>query len=113
MEPCGAAGWHSSVSADATLSIPAGMIPSLNLCRKTNSPMDQRRIFLFLIFSFSVVMLWDGWLRHNQPPADPVVAQGVSAQPDGASVPTPGAGLAARFLQRVVQLVEKPHLLLS
>lgn len=95
MEPCGAAGWHSNVSVDATLSIPAGMIPSLNLCRKTNSPMDQRRIFLFLIFSFSVVMLWDAWLRHNQPPAPPVATQGSIAQPAGASVPTPGAGLSA------------------
>lgn len=56
--------------------------------------MDQRRIFLFLIFSFSIVMLWDGWLRHNQPPAAPVATNNNTAQPESTSVPTPGAGLA-------------------
>ena len=30
--------------------------------------MDQRRLILFLIFSFSLVMLWDGWIKQNQPP---------------------------------------------
>ncbi len=48
--------------------------------------MDQRRIILFLVFSFSLVMLWDAWLRQGQPPrvteAPPAV--------ETAGVPTPG-----------------------
>ena len=28
--------------------------------------MDNRRIILLMIFSFSLVMLWDGWQKHNQ-----------------------------------------------
>lgn len=29
--------------------------------------MDFQRLFLFLIFSFSVLLLWDGWQRHENP----------------------------------------------
>jgi YidC/Oxa1 family membrane protein insertase len=29
--------------------------------------MDLQRIFLFLIFSFSLVLLWDGWQRYQHP----------------------------------------------
>ncbi len=57
--------------------------------------MDQRRLILFLIFSFALVMLWDGWLKHNQPPAAPQQAvAGVAAPADGA-VPTPTLNAAA------------------
>lgn len=58
--------------------------------------MDQRRLILFLVFSFALVMLWDGWLKHNQPPA-PVAqqaAEGSALSPDGA-VPTPTIGATA------------------
>ena len=52
--------------------------------------MDQRRLILFLVFSFALVMLWDGWLKHNQPPAvvQQPAAAGAAAPADG-SVPTP------------------------
>ena len=51
--------------------------------------MDQRRLILFLIFSFSLVMLWDGWIKQNQPPAaQQQAAAGNTAPVDGA-VPTP------------------------
>jgi YidC/Oxa1 family membrane protein insertase len=29
--------------------------------------MDLQRIFLFLIFAFSLMMVWDGWQRHEHP----------------------------------------------
>ncbi|MBP8217463.1 MAG: membrane protein insertase YidC, partial [Thauera sp.] len=52
--------------------------------------MDQRRLILFLVFSFALVMLWDGWLKHNQPPvaAQQAATAGAAAPADGA-VPTP------------------------
>lgn len=31
--------------------------------------MDSQRIFLFLIFSFSLVLVWDGWQRYQHPPS--------------------------------------------
>ncbi len=39
--------------------------------------MDMRRLFLFLIFSFSLVLLWSAWTRQNQPlvPIDSTVAK--------------------------------------
>ncbi|MDD3354648.1 membrane protein insertase YidC [Zoogloea sp.] len=48
--------------------------------------MDNRRLILLLVFSFSLVMLWDGWQKHNQPPAPaPVAAHSTPG------VPTPTA----------------------
>ena len=31
--------------------------------------MDTQRLVLFVIFSFSVLMLWDAWQREQRPPA--------------------------------------------
>jgi YidC/Oxa1 family membrane protein insertase len=39
--------------------------------------MDLQRIFLFLIFSFSLMLVWDGWQRHQHP--EQQVQQSVSA----------------------------------
>ena len=36
--------------------------------------MDNRRLILLLVFSFSLVMLWDGWQKHNQPKAPATAA---------------------------------------
>ena len=30
--------------------------------------MDTQRLILLLVFFFSLMMLWDGWIRFNQPP---------------------------------------------
>ena len=60
--------------------------------------MDQRRIILFLIFSFAVVMLWDGWMAHNRPPAAIAGTQQSAETADGSALaptPTPGARLSA------------------
>lgn len=46
--------------------------------------MDNRRLFLFLIFSFSLVMLWDAWQKYNQPPivlTTGAVASQIAPQP--------------------------------
>ena len=48
--------------------------------------MDMRRLFLFLIFSFSLVVLWGEWTRQNQPPAPPTPSASVTTDP---SVPSP------------------------
>ena len=55
--------------------------------------MDNRRLILFLIFSFSLVMLWDAWQHHNQPPPAPSVAA-TTPQPS-APLTAPGAAAAA------------------
>ncbi|WP_068635681.1 membrane protein insertase YidC [Thauera butanivorans] len=56
--------------------------------------MDQRRLILFLVFSFSLVMLWEGWIKHNNPAPAVQATTAAGAAADG-SVPTPSAGLAA------------------
>ena len=43
--------------------------------------MDTRRIILFVIFSFSVLFLWQAWQQENAPPPPPTAA----------SAPAPGA----------------------
>jgi YidC/Oxa1 family membrane protein insertase len=76
--------------------------------------MDNQRLILLLIFTFSLVMLWDAWQRQNQPPpsaaAEPPKAQdavpaptvpspsaaaGVSAVPGAAPASAVGTGAAA------------------
>ena len=55
--------------------------------------MDFQRIFLFLIFSFSAILLWDGWQRYQHPV--PVAQTAVSpAASAGVETPKPVATLA-------------------
>jgi YidC/Oxa1 family membrane protein insertase len=60
--------------------------------------MDNRRLILLLVFSFSLIMLWDAWQRQGMPKspvsaAAPAAATGV-AVPAG-TVPTPTLAAAA------------------
>ena len=50
--------------------------------------MDNRRLILFLVFCFSIFMLWDAWQKHNLP--KPPVAAAEAATTNG-QVPTPSA----------------------
>ena len=49
--------------------------------------MDNRRLFLILIFCFSLFMLWDGWMKFNAPPppATPVASTGSAATGSGSA----------------------------
>jgi len=51
--------------------------------------MDMRRLFLFLIFSFSLVVLWGEWTRQNQPTTPIVISKDPSAAPPVATVAAP------------------------
>lgn len=53
--------------------------------------MDNRRLILLVIFSMSLVMLWDAWLKHNQPKTPAATATTQSATP----VPTAPGAVAA------------------
>lgn len=44
--------------------------------------MDTKRLILFVIFSFSLLMLWDAWQKHNAPEPLPV-----ATEPQDASIP--------------------------
>ncbi len=51
--------------------------------------MDNRRLILLLVFSFSLIMLWDAWQKQNIPKAPPsAVAVGAKVTSAGV-VPTP------------------------
>src|SRR5512141_1789497 len=53
--------------------------------------MDMRRLFLFLIFSFSLFVLWGDWVRQHQPVAPPSAAE---KAPTDQSIPTAPARVA-------------------
>jgi YidC/Oxa1 family membrane protein insertase len=55
--------------------------------------MDNQRLILLLVFSFSLIMLWDAWTKHGQP-AQPASTAATAAAP-GAPTPTPTAALPA------------------
>ena len=54
--------------------------------------MDNRRLILLLVFTFSLVMLWDAWQKYNQPKVAPTAA--TAAQVSNAA-PQPSASLQA------------------
>jgi YidC/Oxa1 family membrane protein insertase len=64
--------------------------------------MDTQRLILFIIFGFSLVMLWEAWQRDHRPVLPPSATSVVPATPGavpgglpGAAVPAGGAGPAA------------------
>jgi len=66
--------------------------------------MDTQRLILFIIFSFSLLMLWEAWQKENRPPVPPapqsrdadVPAPAASAPPKpGAPATAPGAAAPA------------------
>src|SRR3989339_426258 len=50
--------------------------------------MDFQRLFLFVIFSFSLIMVWDGWQRYQHPELEKPVAVIKSDLPAPAAVIT-------------------------
>ena len=54
--------------------------------------MDNRRLIVLCIFSFSLVMLWDAWNKYNQPKAPPAIAT-ASSSAEGSAVPTPSSSV--------------------
>ncbi|MBI2308309.1 MAG: membrane protein insertase YidC [Rhodocyclales bacterium] len=57
--------------------------------------MDNRRLILLMIFSISLVMLWDAWQKYNQPKAPvPAATQAAAATPQPSASLQPGAAAA-------------------
>lgn len=55
--------------------------------------MDNRRLILLCIFSFSLVMLWDAWQKHNNPqPSAPTTTAAAASS----AVPTPSGNLSVQ-----------------
>jgi len=55
--------------------------------------MDTQRLILFIVFSFSLLLLWEAWQKESKPPAQTVLT-GQSAVPTpsaGSDAPAPGA----------------------
>jgi len=77
--------------------------------------MDNRRLILLLVFSFSLIMLWDAWQRQGLPaPAKSPVATQATAVPSASApagvVPTPtsaatGAGAASAAVPMAAAVV--------
>lgn len=61
--------------------------------------MDIQRLIAFVVFSFSALLLWDAWQKHNAPkvPAQPPAIAGVPATGSSptAAVPAPTVPLAS------------------
>lgn len=57
--------------------------------------MDNQRLVLFILFTFSVFMLYESWQREMRPPLAAVPAAGAPAGSSQTAVPTPTQPLAA------------------
>jgi YidC/Oxa1 family membrane protein insertase len=70
--------------------------------------MDFQRLFLFLIFSFSALLLWDGWQRYQHPAPQPVAA--ITAPSDKRVLAEPLTnGLSAIAIDKGVESALKLH----
>jgi YidC/Oxa1 family membrane protein insertase len=60
--------------------------------------MDIQRLIAFVVFSFSALLLWDAWQKHNAPkaPVPAVPVAGAPAAPAGTPTPTPSVPLSAQ-----------------
>ncbi len=65
--------------------------------------MDMRRLFLFLIFSFSLIVLWGEWVRQNQPPISVSNAAKESVAPPAAAAPSTQAAQPVVEVSAAVQ----------
>ena len=93
MERCAAAGWLRGASADVVPGTPADMtrFPGRDAESNGSHHMDTQRLILLVIFSFSLVLLWDAWEKAQQPA--PVSAP--AAQQHGVPTPTPSPAPSA------------------
>jgi YidC/Oxa1 family membrane protein insertase len=93
MERCAAAGWLRGASAAVVPGTPADMtrFPGRDAESNGSHHMDTQRLILLVIFSFSLVLLWDAWEKAQQPP--PVSAP--TAQQHGVPTPTPSPAPSA------------------
>jgi YidC/Oxa1 family membrane protein insertase len=57
--------------------------------------MDNRRLILLMVFSFSLIMLWDAWQRQSQPKVAPAASSAPAAGASAGAVPTPTLPAAA------------------
>lgn len=70
--------------------------------------MDFQRLFLFLIFSISLFLLWDGWQREQNPPPQAVsIASTPVASPSLSPITTSGLPESTVSAQKVTQAGEK------
>ncbi len=93
MERCAAAGWLRGASAAVVPGTPADMtrFPGRDAESNGSLHMDTQRLILLVIFSFSLVLLWDAWEKAQQPA--PVSAP--AAQQHGVPTPTPSPAPSA------------------
>jgi len=78
--------------------------------------MDLQRLILFVIFSFSLLMVWDGWQRFQHPDNQQSTTAGTGtskpqiAQPDGSGLATPGGANSFSELPALVTSPGQPAL---
>jgi YidC/Oxa1 family membrane protein insertase len=71
--------------------------------------MDTQRLIAFVVFSFSALMLWDAWQKHNAPKVAPATAAPVvTSVPSGATPPVSVPGSPPAATPAVPQAVSAP-----
>ncbi len=64
--------------------------------------MDLQRIIAFVVFSFSLLMLWEAWQKHNNPTAPVAQTAGQQTTASNPALPTPGQTLQAPTTSQAV-----------
>ena len=71
--------------------------------------MEIQRLILFVVFSFSLLLLWEAWQKDHKPPQTPVVtAAGTPTTSANNGVPTPATPAAATSVPAVAPVPPGP-----
>lgn len=92
-------GCQPGVCAVAIPGSPAATTPYRNVI----GSMDTQRLIAFIVFSFSILLLWEAWQKENQPVPPPTAV----VSPAGQQVPTPTVSAAPGSTARPVIETEK------
>jgi YidC/Oxa1 family membrane protein insertase len=85
-----------------------GILAATTLYRNVIGSMDTQRLIAFIVFSFSILLLWDAWQKENQPQVPQTAVISPSQQ-----IPTPTYSATSGKTPQAVIEVEKSALLVK
>src|SRR5258706_3258049 len=83
---CAVHGWRSGASRAATRGTTAASTRCRDFCPIM---METQRLIALVVFSFSALLLWDAWQKHNAPKQVAPMASTAPALPGAPATPTP------------------------
>ena len=83
--------------------------PLVATTRSFDAPMDTRRLILFFVFSFSVLLLWDAWQKETRPTSGALSASTAGTPASIPELRSPQVTKPAEAVSPVMKAAEAPR----